>query len=91
MTSRLENTSEIQIWVTDVPALLAGGYKVPQGQDMIVSVYNIHRNPDVWDDPDDFIPERFPLDGPVPNEQNTDFRYTTSATSKTLQLVALCS
>ena len=54
--------------------LCAGGYEVPVGQDMIVSVYNIHRNPDVWDRPDDFFPERFDLDGPVPNEQNTDFR-----------------
>jgi hypothetical protein len=39
-------------------------------------VYNIHRSPAVWDNPDDFIPERFgPLDGPIPNEQNTDFRF----------------
>jgi len=29
----------------------------------------------VWDDPDSFIPERFPLDQPMPNEQNTDYRY----------------
>lgn len=29
----------------------------------------------VWDDPEEFKPERFPLDGPVPTEQNTDYRY----------------
>jgi Cytochrome P450 len=29
----------------------------------------------VWDDPEQFQPERFPLDGPVPTEQNTDYRY----------------
>lgn len=29
----------------------------------------------VWERPDDFEPERFPLDGPVPNEQNTDYKY----------------
>jgi cytochrome P450 len=41
----------------------------------MISVYNIHRSPAVWDDPDEFQPERFgPLDGPVPNEQNTEFR-----------------
>lgn len=33
------------------------------------------RPPAVWEDPDEFIPERFPLDGPVPNEQNTDYKY----------------
>lgn len=56
------------------PKICAGGYQVPRGQDVIVSVYNIHRNPDVWDQPDDFLPERFDLSGPVPNEQNTDYR-----------------
>ncbi|KAG2445383.1 hypothetical protein HXX76_000005 [Chlamydomonas incerta] len=55
---------------------LPGGFKVPVGQDVMISVYNIHHSPAVWDDPEAFIPERFgPLDGPVPNEQNTDFRY----------------
>lgn len=53
-----------------------GGYSVPSGQDIMISVYNIHRSPAVWDDPDAFQPERFgPLDGPVPSEQNTDYRY----------------
>ena len=29
----------------------------------------------VWDRPDEFLPERFPMDGPTPNEQNTDYKY----------------
>ena len=29
----------------------------------------------MWDHPEEFMPERFPLDGAVPNEQNTDYRY----------------
>lgn len=33
------------------------------------------RRPAVWDRPHEFEPERFPLDGPVPSEQNTDYRY----------------
>lgn len=57
------------------PDVLPGGYEVPKGQDMMISVYNIHHSPAVWDDAEAFIPERFPLDAPVPNEQNTDFRY----------------
>ena len=49
---------------------------MPKGQDVMISVYNIHRSPAVWEDPDAFIPERFgPLDGPVPTEQNTDYCY----------------
>ena len=42
----------------------------------MISVYNIHHSPAVWEDPEAFEPERFgPLDGSVPNEQNTDYRY----------------
>jgi carotene epsilon-monooxygenase len=54
---------------------LPGGQFIPKGQDVIVSVYNIHHSPEVWDDPEEFIPERFPLDKQAPTEINTDFRY----------------
>jgi Cytochrome P450 len=57
-----------------VPDELPGGYSVPKGQDVMISVYNIHRSPAVWDDADDFKPERFPIDEPLPTELNTDFR-----------------
>ena len=53
-----------------------GGYAIPQGQDILISIYNLHHNPDVWEDPEAFIPERFgPLDGPNPTEGNTGYRY----------------
>jgi carotene epsilon-monooxygenase len=54
---------------------LPGGYTVPAGQDVMISVYNIHHSPDVWDNPEEFMPERFDLDAPIPTEQNTDYRY----------------
>ena len=54
---------------------LPGGYAVPAGQDIIISVYNIHHSPAVWPDAEAFKPERFPLDQPVPNETNTDYAY----------------
>ena len=40
----------------------------------MISVYNIHHSPAVWEDPEAFRPERFALDEPVPNEANTDYR-----------------
>lgn len=57
------------------PDILPGGYKVDAGQDIMISVYNIHHSPMVWDKAEEFKPERFDLDGPVPNETNTDFRF----------------
>ena len=64
---------EREVFVTRV-GVHAGGYTVPPGQDVMISVYNIHHSPAVWDDPEAFKPERFPLDEPVPTEINTDYR-----------------
>ena len=55
---------------------LPGGFTVPRGQDVMISVYNIHHSPAVWDNAEAFDPMRFgPLEGPVPTEQNTEYRY----------------
>ncbi|KAJ7968800.1 Cytochrome P450 [Quillaja saponaria] len=35
------------------------GYAIPAGTDIFLSVYNLHRSPYFWDNPHDFIPERF--------------------------------
>lgn len=52
----------------------AGNYTVPVGQDVMISVYNIHHSPAVWDKAEEFLPERFPIDQPPPNEVNTDYK-----------------
>ena len=39
-----------------------GGYTIPAGSDLFLSVWNLHRDPGRWKDADDFVPERF---GPV--------------------------
>ncbi|KVH99942.1 cytochrome P450 [Cynara cardunculus var. scolymus] len=54
---------------------LPGNYKVNPGQDIMISVYNIHHSSEVWERAEEFIPERFGLDGPVPNETNTDYKF----------------
>lgn len=48
------------------PDVLPGGYngdkdghKIPAGTDIFISVYNLHRSPYFWDNPNEFEPERF--------------------------------
>jgi hypothetical protein len=33
------------------------------------------RSPELWDEPNTFNPDRFPVDSPVPNETTHDFKY----------------
>ena len=35
------------------------GYPIGAGADLFVSVYNLHRSPHLWRDPDSFVPERY--------------------------------
>lgn len=35
------------------------GYRVPKGTRLIVNLWKLHRDPRVWDNPDEFRPERF--------------------------------
>ena len=42
------------------------GMILPKGSTLLFSVYEIHRHPDFWNSPEDFIPERF-------LEENTKF------------------
>lgn len=39
--------------------LMFHDYFLPKGATVFSNIYGIHRNPDVWGDPDNFRPERF--------------------------------
>eukprot|EP00210_Caulerpa_lentillifera_P002587 g2481.t1 len=47
---------------------LPGGIRVPRKQNILLSIYNIHHSPEVWDQPEAFTPERFPMD--VEDQEN---------------------
>ncbi|KAF7814026.1 cytochrome P450 71A1-like [Senna tora] len=36
-----------------------GGYDIPKGTQILVSTWTIGRDPSIWDNPDEFVPERF--------------------------------
>ncbi|KAM1095910.1 hypothetical protein EV1_010775 [Malus domestica] len=52
-----------------------GDYPIKRNEDIFICIWNLHRSPKQWDDADKFNPERWPLDGPNPNETNQNFRY----------------
>jgi len=57
--------------------VLPNGMTVPANQDLLVSIYNLHRSPANWGPTSQqFEPMRFgPLASGQPSEMNTDYRY----------------
>ena len=49
--------------------------QVEAGSDLFISVWNLHRSPALWERPNDFVPDRFPVDGPTPTEVTHNFAY----------------
>ena len=39
--------------------ILPGGYKLPKGAVVIVAIHHVHMNPEVWDNPEKFDPDRW--------------------------------
>ncbi|XP_044953110.1 protein LUTEIN DEFICIENT 5, chloroplastic-like [Hordeum vulgare subsp. vulgare] len=54
---------------------MLGEYPIGRGEDIFISIWNLHHCPNHWDDADVFNPERWPLHGPNPNETNQKFSY----------------
>lgn len=36
-----------------------GGYLIPKGTNILMPTYYVHRDPQLWDDPESFRPDRF--------------------------------
>jgi len=56
------------------------GHILPKGVNVRISPWDVHRNPHVWKDPNDFKPERF-MEGTLENENNP-FAYIPFAAGK---------
>lgn len=49
-------------WAVSRRALSAvelGGYTIPRHATVLVSIYNLHHDPELWEEPEEFIPGRF--------------------------------
>ncbi|GBM10395.1 Cytochrome P450 18a1 [Araneus ventricosus] len=47
-----------------------GGYFIPEGTHILPNLWAIHMDPNLWDSPEDFRPERFLVDGAVVKPQH---------------------
>lgn len=42
--------------------VVVDGFRIPQGTNVVVACYALHRDPELWDEPETFDPERFSAD-----------------------------
>ncbi|XP_077212098.1 labd-13Z-ene-9,15,16-triol synthase, chloroplastic-like [Tasmannia lanceolata] len=54
---------------------VVGGYQIPQDTKVMLNVWAIHRDPEIWDNPLEFKPERFLGDYGKFDFRGNDFRY----------------
>jgi enediyne biosynthesis protein E7 len=56
------------VWILERRAVdedVIGGFRIPAGSGVMISPYLLHRHPQFWDAPEDFVPERFAGDAPL--------------------------
>lgn len=59
----------------NVPQTKLGGYDIPAGTKVLVNIWWLANNPELWDNPQDFIPERFLQEGEKIEFHGNDFRF----------------
>nr|GMD46624.1 cytochrome P450 82C4-like [Ipomoea batatas] len=52
-----------------------GGYHIPKGTQLYVNVWKLHRDPQVWSDPEKFSPERFLTNPEDSGAHNRQFQF----------------
>lgn len=62
-----------------VSSLPEKAYPIGKGADLFISTWNIHRSPFLWDEPNEFNPNRFKsikdINSLLPNEISTNFAF----------------
>lgn len=58
-TQRRHNPSFQPGRTAKVDLILPGGYKIPEGSIVIPALHHIHNNPDIWENPARFDPDRW--------------------------------
>ncbi|KDO65411.1 hypothetical protein CISIN_1g048742mg, partial [Citrus sinensis] len=58
-----------------VESCTVGGYTIPKGSRVFVNVWSMHRDPEAWQNPLEFHPERFLKELGKLEYQGTNFRY----------------
>lgn len=58
-TQRLHNPAHQPARTSKEEVILPGGYRLPANQCLIASLYDLHTNPKVWENPDRFDPDRW--------------------------------
>ncbi|KAJ4974560.1 hypothetical protein NE237_007734 [Protea cynaroides] len=52
-----------------------GQFTIPKGTNVFLNIWKIHRDPDAWEDPSEFLPERFLRDNNGYDYKGNNFNY----------------